>query len=119
MSDEIARVAVDEVDGDEGWIRTTEDPDLRNLEATRTETEWQVTVWVAEYLRDDPLEQELREGMAAALRAVAGVTAVYEEDREVWGVEGQPAGQALLRAAAVVVDGLAERARAYIDDQSA
>jgi hypothetical protein len=110
MNDEIERLPADQVDGDEGWVRTTDDPELRNLEAHRYNNDWQVTVWIADYLRDDPLESELREAMATALRAVPGVTAVHEEDREVWTVEGQPAGDGLLRAAAVVVDDLAARA---------
>lgn len=109
MSEEIARLPDDEVDGDEGWVRTTEDPELRNLEAHRYDNDWRVTVWMADHLRDDPHESDLRKAMATALRAVPGVTAVYEEDREVWAVEGQPAGDGLLRAAAVVVDGLAAR----------
>ena len=47
----------------------------------------------------------------AALRAVEGVTDVYEHDNECWGVTGTPSGQALTRAAARVVDELADRMR--------
>jgi hypothetical protein len=56
--------------------------------------------------------------MAAALRAVAGVEAVEEEDREIWIVTGTPSGQELVNAAAQVVDSLATRARAHIDNLS-
>src|SRR5258708_1670541 len=49
-------------------------------------------------------------GMAAALRAVDGVERVWEDDREVWGVSGTPSGEALVRAAAHVIDHLAARA---------
>ena len=72
-------------------------------------------VAVAEFLREDPLEGELRERMAAALVGVAGAGEVAEDDREVWLVTGSPSGEALIRAAAGVVDGLAHRARAYLD----
>jgi hypothetical protein len=39
---------------------------------------------------------------------------VAEEDREVWHVTGEPSEEALARAAAAVVDELADRARAYV-----
>jgi hypothetical protein len=64
---------------------------------------------------EEPLEGELRRGMASALSGVAGVVAVDEEDREVWRVEGSPSGEELLRAAARVVDALADGARDRID----
>lgn len=51
----------------------------------------------------------------AALRAVVGAEMVWEDDREVWGVTGTVSGEALIRAAASVVDHLADRARAYLD----
>jgi hypothetical protein len=118
MRDEITKVPDDEVDGDEGWIRETDEPELLNVEAYRFDDGWQVTVWVAEFLREDPLEAEFRAAMDDKLRAVPGVTDVQEEDREVWAVDGQPSGDALLRAAAAVVDGLADRARPYVDGES-
>lgn len=61
------------------------------------------------------LERELRQQVAAALETVPGAGAVAEEDRESWYVTGTPSGEALIRAAARVVDRLADRARAYID----
>lgn len=117
MSDRFDRVPDDEVDGVEGWHRLTDDPDVRGVEAVRPEDggPWQVIAYVAEFLRVDPLEDELGAAMPDALRAVPGVTAVAQEDREVWMVTGNPSGEALVRAAATVVDGLAGRARAYID----
>jgi hypothetical protein len=119
VSDEIRRVPDDEVDGEEAWYRLTTDPDVRGVEAVRhrascTES-WQVVPYVAEFLRVDPLEDELSAGMLAALRAVSGVTSLEEEDHEVWIVGGTPSGEALVRAAAGVVDSLAAQARAYID----
>ena len=56
----------------------------------------------------------MRQRIGSALRGVDGVAEVAEEDREVWYVTGTPSGEALVRAAAQVVDDLAGRARAHI-----
>lgn len=113
--DRVVRVPDDEVDGDEGWERLRDDqPELRNVEAIREGSGWQVHVWVAEYVREDPLESELRQRMTQALQAVPGVTSVIEEDREIWSVEGNLAGNLLVQAAAEVVDDLAERTSACV-----
>ncbi len=114
MREPIRRLSDGEVDGDEGWIRETDEPELRNVEASRDDEYWQVTVWVAEFLREEPLEGELRREMAAALSAVAGVDSVQEEDREIWNLQGSPSGEELLQAAAAVVDALADRARSHL-----
>jgi hypothetical protein len=122
MSDDIVRVPDDEADGEEAWVRETDDPDVLGVEAVRLqdtdEWSWQVTVSVAEFIRDDPLEAELRREIVAALRSVPGVTDVAEEDREVWIVDGNPPGEALVRASAQVVDRLATLARKHIDTLS-
>jgi hypothetical protein len=117
MADDVRRVPDDEVDGDEGWERLIDD-DVRGVEAIKVgdgEWPWQVILAVAEFVREDPLETELRERLAAALRAVPGVTDVAEEDREVWIVNGHPSGEALVSAAARVVDDLAERLRDFME----
>ena len=117
MADGVRRVPDDEVDGEEGWDRLVND-DVRGVEAIRVgdgEWPWQVILAVAEFVREDPLETELRERVAAVLRAVPGVTDVAEEDREVWIVEGQPSGEALVSAAARVVDDLAPRLRDFME----
>ncbi len=72
---------------------------------------------VAEFLREDPLEAEMRSAVAAALRSVAGVTEVAEQDREVWVLSGTPDGEAITHTVGEVVDTLASRARAEIDRQ--
>jgi len=110
----IVRVPDDEVDGAEGSERMTDQPELRNVEAIREDTNWQVHVWVAEYVREEPLESELHDRMTTALQAVPGVTLVVQEDREVWSVDGTPAGDVLLQAAADVVDDLADRAAVFV-----
>ncbi len=84
---EVGRTPDDEVDGDEGWDRLTDKPDVRAVEAIRTENlapwRWSVVASVAEFVREDPLETEFRQRMAQALRAVPGVDDVAEGDREV------------------------------------
>lgn len=113
-SGEMVRVPDDEVDGDEAWERMTDQPELRNVEAIRTEANWQVHVWVAEYVREEPLESELCDRMTQALQAVPGATRVIQEDREVWSVDGTPGGDRLLKAACRVVDDLADRAAIHV-----
>lgn len=49
--------------------------------------------------------------MVSALQSVEGVIGVAEHDNESWDVYGTPSGEALTRAAANVVDGLADRMR--------
>jgi hypothetical protein len=100
---------------DESWERVTGERDLRGVGAARTDFAggWNVTVAVIEFVREDPLESELRRRIAAALLSVDGVESAEEMDREVWFVIGTPSGEALVRAVAAVVDDLADQARAY------
>jgi hypothetical protein len=115
MADEIRRTSIG--DAEEAWERVTDDPDLKGIDARQGSGEswWLVFVAVAEFLREEPLEGELRRRMAAALEAVPGVQSVDEEDREAWLVTGAPSGKALVEAAAAVVDDIAPRARAHLD----
>lgn len=97
----------------EEWARKTGEPDLRAVSASKLRQGpwWSVGVAVMELIRTDPLESELRDGIAAALTAVPGVTGVEEEDREVWSVTGDASGKALVEAVAQVVDDFADRTR--------
>lgn len=103
----------------EEWIRKTDDPGIRNVSAVSVtppgdSSGWQVAVWVMEFIRADPLEAEVRRRIADALRRVSGVTSADEQDREQWWVTGTPSGEALVRAAAEVVDDLEDRIRAFM-----
>ncbi len=119
MTDESVRqLPKDEIDEelDEEWIRETDEPEVRNVGASKwPDGGWQVSVWVAEFVREEPLESRLRQLLAEKLRDVSGVTSVSEEDREVWHVEGSPNGAELVRAAAVAVDSLADEIRVQMD----
>jgi hypothetical protein len=118
--DEIREVTGEELDEYvEGWIRLTDEPHLRGIEAYREENPewpWTLTVWVAEFVREEALEAELRDGIIGALSGVPGVTAVTEDDREVWLVAGTPRGVDLVSAAAAVVDAMADRVRPRFRD---
>lgn len=123
MTDGIRQIPATELDEEctEAWERLTADSDIRGVDASLITVDgdqpyWSVGVAVAEFLRDDPLEADLRQQLAAALRAVEGAESVWEEDREAWSVSGTPSGEALVRAAAEVVDRLAPQARAYAED---
>ncbi len=99
-------------------MRETSEPDVRGVGAHRLrdggEWPWRVEVWAAEYVRDEPLETQLRSGVRAALASVAGVTAVEEEDREVWVVAGNPAGDVLVRSVAEFIDQIQREIREHI-----
>lgn len=106
----------DELDGgDEGWIRDGGDLELVEAYFRRELGGWQVGVAAMELVRSDPLESELRQAVEAALRAVPGVSAVHEEDREVWVVFGQPSGARLVDAVAAVVDARADDLQRHLD----
>ena len=122
MTDECVRqLSAEQVDSDlpEEWIRETAEPEVRNVGALKMieggDDAWQVTVWAAEFVREEPLESLLRKRMHQALRSVEGVTRVAEEDREVWLVSGDPSGADLTQAAASVVDELADQIRHHIE----
>jgi hypothetical protein len=78
---------------------------------------WQVGLSAGEYFRDDALGQELDQRLVSALLAVPGVTSASRANWESWDVTGTPSGEALCRAAAHVVDDLADRMRAEYDGQ--
>jgi hypothetical protein len=71
----------------------------------------QVSVSVAERV-SDPLEDQFRQQIEDAFWDVPGVTDFTEgEEPDIWEIDGDPSGEALVRAAADVVDGLAEPRR--------
>jgi hypothetical protein len=107
-----------DVDGDEGWLRLTNEPEVRGVEAEpnmeNAPWTWSLSVWAMEFVREEPLESELRAAIGVALESVPGVAEALEEDREVWAIAGSPDGEALVAAVADAVDGLAPRFRTHI-----
>ncbi|MCW2932173.1 MAG: hypothetical protein JWM19_3135 [Actinomycetia bacterium] len=104
-------------DSDEAWQREIDDKDdgeVRFVEALRSGGEWNVVAPAMEFVREEPLGGELRRRITAALRLVEGVETADEMDREVWLVTGTPAGSALIRAVAEVLDDLAGQTLAYV-----
>jgi hypothetical protein len=116
--DEPQRVPVKDDELAEEWLRRTSEPDVRGVGAARWRDPgrwtWRVTIYAAEFVREDPLEQRMRSAVDAALRTVPGVEDVAEDDREVWIVAGDPSGEALVRAAAEAVDRLQGDIRKHI-----
>jgi hypothetical protein len=103
---------------DEAWERDIEvdDGEVRYVQAAHIDFEdgWHVTVPLMEFVREGPLEGELRRQITAALRTAEGVEAADEMDREVWFVTGTPSGVALVRAVGEVLDSLAQQSWAHI-----
>jgi hypothetical protein len=116
VSDEIRQIQPQDPQIQEERLRETGEPGIRAVHACRVDEigGWQVTACVMEYVSEDPLESELRQRIATALRNVTGVTSADEQDREKWFVTGAPSGKALIEATARVVDDLAERTRAHL-----
>jgi hypothetical protein len=122
MEGDAHRLSDDELLDDEcaeQWERETDDPDVLGLCADKwldgEDWPWQVTVSAMEFVREEPLEGELRREVFAALSSVPNVVEVAEEDREVWVIAGEPSGEALIRAAGHVLDEFADRIRAHIE----
>jgi hypothetical protein len=110
MADRIVRLTPADSEVEQEWSRETDD-EFRGMTATKSDDYmWQLWVGLAEHLREEPLESEMRREMERALRTVPGVTDVTEGDREIWDVDGSPSPEALIEAAGTVVDALAERA---------
>ena len=114
MSDEVEQIEPADYEISEEWLRRTDEPTIRGVSAYTGDRipGWVVAIWVQEFYRQDPLGVELRQRIKLALSAVEGVTDVDEHDTEKWDVGGAPSGEALVRAAASVVDELADRLRA-------
>lgn len=98
----------------EEWIRITEENDILGVCATRVpnaDWPWRVSIYAAEFVRSEPLESELFDAITDALIAVRGVTRAVQEDREVWAVQGNVAGDALVHACSVALNRLAQPLR--------
>jgi hypothetical protein len=114
MPDDIQQITPSDEELEQEWVRFSED-EFRSVGASKpVDYMWQVTLAIAEFLREEPLESEMRREMDRVLRAVPGVTDVTEGDREVWDVSGSPTGEDLVRAAVTVVDAIADRAHEQI-----
>jgi hypothetical protein len=101
-------------DGDE-WTYAGDDDVLGVSVTSGEEGSFQVFVAAAEFVREEPLEGRLRAAVARELAAVEGVEEVFEEDREVWTVEGTPSGEALAKAVASVVNTLHQELQDHLD----
>jgi hypothetical protein len=117
VNGDVRQVQPDDPEVAEEWQRETNEPELRAVAACRVDEMggWLVSVSVMEFVRSEPLESELRHSIGNALRGVNGAVRVEEDDHEQWFVAGTPSGRALVEAAALVVDEMANQTRAYVD----
>lgn len=113
VNDVVQQVQSDEDDVDEIWHRFTGEPEIRGVEAARIDDigGWLVWVMAQDFFCQDRLGAELRQRVASALGSVDRVTSIDSHDIVSWFVTGTPSGEALTRAAAHVVDDLADRLR--------
>jgi hypothetical protein len=101
----------------EEWQRVTDEKDILGVGASLVAGQdwpWTVFISVAEFIRREPLQTQLRSSMTGALNGVPGVLEALQDDRETWLVRGQVGGEALVRAGAAVVDRLAGATRAEL-----
>jgi hypothetical protein len=118
IDETIRQLAREEVDEEcvEEWIRETGEPEVRNVGANKwLDGHWDVSIWAAEFVRDEPLESRMGQMLLEALQSVPGVAEVWHEDREVWHVTGSPNGEDLTRSAAFVIDSLADEIRLHVN----
>jgi hypothetical protein len=100
----------------EEWIRVTEEQDLLGVGASKFDSNtWRVFVNVAEFIREEPLQSDLFERITEALAKTDGVETAYQEDREVWIVQGDVTGESLIQSCAVALNELEPNIRAAID----
>ena len=103
----------------EEWVRVTDSLDLLGVDAVKIdlpEWPWQVSLYVAEFVREESLERKMDSMLVTALKNLPGVLEVVREDREVWLVNGNIGGEALVRACAQVVDNLLPETRTLFED---
>ncbi len=116
MSEEKIIVEKHEENGLIEWVSKTNEPDILGVGASRERGDryWAVSVNVAEFIREDPLESEFRKLVSSALSRVKGVVSVEEEDREVWLVKGDANGSELVRATVKALQTISPKLRAYM-----
>lgn len=99
------------------WELVTPDDEVSGVSANSYQAdEWEVWVAAAEFVRSEPLESELQDGVTQALAEVAGVTVAFSEDRETWIVKGTAGGPSLVLAAGSVVARLKDRIDQALND---
>lgn len=97
----------------------TNEPDILGVGASQEvgeEEGWQVFISAAEFVREEPLERKMRDLIEQALVKVKGVKAVFEEDREVWYVEGNADGKDLVIACVKALQAIHSELKKFIDD---
>ena len=114
---EVRRITPADSEISEEWVRVTTEEDILGIDATRSKRglwKWNISIYAAEFVREDALANRLDKAVTSAIRSVLGVKLVAHEDREVWILQGDPKGDDLVRACAVAIDQLAPEIRKQI-----
>lgn len=102
------------------WINSVDDEDRQILGVRVIQEDdseyFIIFISVAEFIREEPLENEFREKIHLSLSKVPGVKAVEEEDREVWAVEGSTNGPALIKASVATLQELKPKFISYLNE---
>lgn len=101
---------------DDTWISADGDDVLGVQVNAEDPTHHSVFVNVMEFVRTEPTESRVRAAIAEAVRAVAGVELVVEEDRESWEVTGPATGDAIIRAVAATLAEHSDELAAHAPD---
>jgi hypothetical protein len=85
----------------EQWVSDFPDMDILGVAAYKFDesaSPWGIYVYAAEFIREDPLEYKLHQGITEVLEKLPGVTKAFQEDREVWVITGNASGEELMKA---------------------
>lgn len=88
------------------WSRFADADDVRRVHVSfhpDASWPWEISIPVAEFVRDEPFESEFRRSVDRAIR-VRGITEVAEEDRELWLARGSGDGADIARSVGDVLD---------------
>jgi hypothetical protein len=92
---------------EEVWTHYSPTQPLLSVDAAKwrevSEYRWQVSVCLAEFVRDPLIEQILDPAIYDALRKTANVEDVQREDTEVWIVSGEPSGRELVMSVGAAI----------------
>ena len=110
-------IRADEPHGVVTWSQFNDAEDVRRVHVSfhpDANWQWEISIPVAEFIRDEPLESDFRARVDRALR-ITGIADVAEEDRELWLARGPADGAAIARSVAAVLDAMAVELDAALD----
>lgn len=107
----MSEIKIEQVESEEdcleSWQRITSDgeEDIKGVLASKEdEFSWRVTIYVAEFIRDESVQSSFFEGITEALSGLPNVEEAFQEDREIWLVEGSVSGKDLVQTCSQVIE---------------